>query len=379
MILNVKYVLVGEELKPVEDVHIEITEGEVTHIGRGHVAHVNAVDLKQGVALPALVNAHVHVLDYAFPEYGINLTLEQLVSEPYGLKHRLLASLSPGELKQACADAFRKLLRCGVAVTFAYAETPSGCEIAKAAASSAGINAFVLGRPRLGMPTSTADVLRRADGLGLDSPLRYDASELKHFRFLCDRFGKIICTHVAESKAGYERGDFEAALEFMKPEVVVHGVHLNEEDLLLLAERRTSLVVCPRSNLWFNVGLPPIFAALESGVNVLLGTDNAGVIEPDIWRELEVAYSVARMQGEAEVNPRELLKAATVNLGKVRSLRASNVLAEGQRANLVVLSAPELGLSRTRNIHATIVKRGSPASVLCVIKDNAILKVRGPP
>jgi Cytosine deaminase and related metal-dependent hydrolases len=68
MIINVGYALVGPELELVREVNIEVADGVITHIGHGYASNSD-VTLDRGIAIPALVNAHLHILDYAFPEY----------------------------------------------------------------------------------------------------------------------------------------------------------------------------------------------------------------------------------------------------------------------------------------------------------------------
>jgi cytosine/adenosine deaminase-related metal-dependent hydrolase len=377
LIVNVDYALIGQDLDIIEKAHIEIIDGIIAHIGRGHVVHGNHVSVNHGIAIPSLVNAHIHIFDYAFLEYGIELDLSKLVREPYGLKHKLLAMLTRDDIFYACRRVLEKLLRSGVATTIIFSELAE-CGEVKKLAQELEIDAVVLGRSRASRVfTSIKDILRVADGLGLDSPLRYSRGELKYMRMECNRFSKLVSTHVAETKSDYEYGDFKIALDYLEPELMVHGVHLSEEDIQLLSEKEISIVICPRSNMWFDVGIPPVRKLLENNVNVLLGTDNAGVIEPNIWRELETTYNILRMQGGIYVDPKEILKMVTTNVTKIKRLgsKVSNVIDEGCKANFTILDSYELGVRRSQNIYATIVKRGSPSAVRCLIRGNKKIEI----
>ncbi|NHW44275.1 MAG: hypothetical protein HA491_00815 [Candidatus Verstraetearchaeota archaeon] len=73
---------------------------------------------------------------------------------------------------------------------------------------------------------------------------------------------------------------------------------------------------------------------------------------------------MSRLQG-LRLNPEDVLKMATVNVRKVKNLKVpSNVLEEGARANFVVLDGKELGLRFSKNVHASIVKRGCAEAVI---------------
>jgi cytosine/adenosine deaminase-related metal-dependent hydrolase len=364
LIVNVGYALLGRGLDLVEGVHIEVVDGTISHIGRGYVSGAS-MDLRRGIAMPALTNAHLHVLDYAFPEYESSLTLEEAVSEPHGLKHRLLSSLSLDDMACACREVFAKLLRSGATAALVFSELPSAHHIIREEAARHGVEAIVLGRPRGEVGVEGA--LRDSHGLGLDSPLRFDKGELTKMRELCRAEGKVIATHVAEDEGDYERGDFELALNFLDADVFVHGTHLKEADMEALAERRKAIVVCPRSNMRLRVGLPPLAELLELGVNVLLGTDNAGIVEPDLWREMEAAHDILRLSGSS-VSAKEVLKMATVNAERVEALKVSSAIEEGGKANFIILDAYELGVPRSRDVYASLVKRGSPTSILKVIR-----------
>ncbi|RLF15979.1 MAG: hypothetical protein DRJ97_02485 [Thermoprotei archaeon] len=359
LLLNVGLLLEGQELEPKRNVHVEVRDGVITHIGPGFVSKaLGVIDLRTGVLMPPLVNAHLHVFDYAFQEAGLALPLEELVSWPHGLKHRLLRELTQRDLEEAALKVLSKLRSQGTYISLVFCELGvKGVSIARRAALKASTQALLLGRPE-GI-SDVADVLAQANGLGIDSPIRYKPGELEAFRELCDVRGLLKATHIAEDRRTRELGDLEQALRHLQPNLVVHGVHLSSEDLSLLAERGISLVVCPRSNMFFSAGLPPIVKALKAGVNLLLGTDNAGWIEPDMWRELEVAYNVARLQGD--VDPKIILKAATVN---VSAIGVKLAVSEGSRARFVVIDGSKLGIERTHNIYATIVKRGSENKIL---------------
>jgi len=362
VILNLGALLRGPELEVERGVHVEIRGGVVVHIGRGFTPQGRGVvDLKMGVAIPCLVNSHVHPMDYAILEAGLDLPLNELVSWPHGLKHRLLRQAKYEVLSRASIEVLMKLKRQGVHHSLAFYELGlRGVKVGLEARREALAESLILGRPE-GL-YEVDEVVKLSDGLGLDSPLRYDVNELRLLSRKAKEAGGLVAVHIAEDEESRRRGDLEVALEYLGPELIIHGTHLRGEDLQVLAERGVSVVVCPRSNLNFAVGLPPVAEMLKAGVNVLLGTDNAGWIEPDLWRELETLYLVARLQGAAD--PREILKTACINPTKVSKLNLPKGIEEGERADFIILDGSALGLERSSNLHASIVKRGSETTLL---------------
>lgn len=363
MIINVGMALVGDELRTRRRVSIEIEGGVIKSIRDGFKS--NGATFKSGIAMPALVNAHIHVLDYAFQEVGLDLGLSELVSEPHGLKHRLIAKLSPREVLRSSLNLFNKLVEQGVYTAIVFCERADVVDYLRQISQRVGLNVVLLTRPkRMDGSLLLDEALERADGLGLDSPLRYTTDELAQMKLRCTERGLFKAVHVSETPQTHERGDFKLALEVFDADMMVHGVYLEEDEVRELSSKGTSLALCPRSNMWFSSGLPPLSQLVKHGTNLLLGTDNAGWVNPDIWRELEALFNVSRLQG-LSLNPEDVLKMATVNVRKVKNLKVpSNVLEEGAQANLVVLDGEELGLRFSKNVHASIVKRGCAEAVI---------------
>ncbi len=86
--------------------------------------------------------------------------------------------------------------------------------------------------------------------------------------------------------------------------LLVHGVQVDEEEVRLLAETGTKVVLCPRSNANLEVGEAPLALYAKHGVELALGTDSRGS-SPD----LDVKNEARFLWGRAE--PRLLVRALT--------------------------------------------------------------------
>src|SRR5207245_9321814 len=80
-----------------------------------------------------------------------------------------------------------------------------------------------------------------------------------------------------------------------------------DADLGRCGDAGVPIVVCPRSNAFFGM-TPDIPRMLRHGVELHLGTDNAMINTPSLFREMEFAYRVARLKGR--VPAREMLEMA---------------------------------------------------------------------
>jgi cytosine/adenosine deaminase-related metal-dependent hydrolase len=68
---------------------------------------------------------------------------------------------------------------------------------------------------------------------------------------------------------------YAAQLELLHPELIaVHLTTATRAELQRLAESGASAVLCPRSNLFIELKLPPLFDILEAGLKPGLGTDS---------------------------------------------------------------------------------------------------------
>jgi aminodeoxyfutalosine deaminase len=69
--------------------------------------------------------------------------------------------------------------------------------------------------------------------------------------------------------------------------LAVHCVHVDRDDVRLLAKTGTTVCLCPRSNAAIGVGQAPVDFFLDSGVRLCLGTDSlASNSDLNIWKEL---------------------------------------------------------------------------------------------
>ena len=103
--------------------------------------------------------------------------------------------------------------------------------------------------------------------------------------------------------------DYLARLGVLSPRLLaVHGVRLRDDELKLLAEHGTTLVTCPRSNVWVGSGNPPIERFYASGVRVAVGTDSlASATDLNIFSEIALMHHIA-----PNVPPARLLASATL-------------------------------------------------------------------
>jgi 5-methylthioadenosine/S-adenosylhomocysteine deaminase len=144
---------------------------------------------------------------------------------------------------------------------------------------------------------------------------------------------------------------------------VAHGVHVDERERELLAERGTGVVHCPASNMKLASGMAPVQALREAGVTVALGTDGAGSNNDlDMFDEMRDAAMLGKLAADdASAVPApavvEMATAAGADLLGFDSGR----IEPGANADLAVLDlgAPRLTPEHDLVSHLAYAARGS--------------------
>ncbi|MBK8523588.1 MAG: TRZ/ATZ family hydrolase [Betaproteobacteria bacterium] len=124
--------------------------------------------------------------------------------------------------------------------------------------------------------------------------------------------------------------------------IAVHAVHLDANEITLLATEGVSVAHCPSSNLKLGSGIAPIRAMLAQGINIGLGTDGAASNNRlDLLTEVRLAALLAKgASGDAStMNAHQSLHAATLGGAKALGLdHEIGSIVAGKSADLCAIS-----------------------------------------
>ncbi|QCJ46427.1 MULTISPECIES: amidohydrolase family protein [Haloprofundus] len=330
-------VLVGREFDPIEG-RVVVEDGTIQAVEEASTDSTSII-------APAFVNAHTHIGDSIAKEAGGGLSLDELVAPPDGLKHRLLRQASQSEKISAMRRSLRYMQSGGTAACIEFREGGrEGVDAIRAAAADVDLLPVVLGR-------ETADAMEISDGFGASGARD---GEFGSVRNATREAGKLFGIHAGER----DPDDINPALD-LEPEFLVHMVHPEPLHLERVADRKVPIVVCPRSNLVTNVGVPPI-RELVDRTTVALGTDNVMLNSPSMFREMEFAAKLA------DVSAAEVLRMATVNGAEIAGLNCG-LVEEGRDAKLLVLDGDSDNLSGVRDPVRAVVRRAGVSDVERVV------------
>ncbi|MCB5187626.1 TRZ/ATZ family hydrolase [Methylobacillus caricis] len=144
-----------------------------------------------------------------------------------------------------------------------------------------------------------------------------------------EQLGLNIHTHlhesreeIAQSLAKYGMRPLQRLeqLGLLGPNLIAaHGVHLELEEMSVLASYGCHIAHCPASNLKLANGIAPVAGLLNAGVNVGIGTDGAASNNrQDMFAEMRLAALLAKgISGDASAVPAaQALEMATINAAR---------------------------------------------------------------
>jgi 5-methylthioadenosine/S-adenosylhomocysteine deaminase len=153
---------------------------------------------------------------------------------------------------------------------------------------------------------------------------------------LCETQGEVEnclkehgCTPVAYlDKMGFLGEDVIAA----------HVVHVTDEDIRILAERKVTVAHCPVSNMKLSSGIAPVQKMLNAGCRVTLATDGCSSNNNlDMREEMKIAALLAKVSSGPQALPAgEVLRMATRAGAETFGLDAG-VIEEGRLADLLLV------------------------------------------
>ena len=328
------------------------------------------IDLPDHVLIPGLVNAHTHAAMSLMRGMSDDLPLMRWLQEhiwPAETMH-----VSPEFVRDGTALACAEMLRGGITCfNDMYYFPEAALEAAQAAGMRAALGLIVIDFPTA-YASDPADYLRKGFELrdrSREDPLvsfclaphaPYTVSDAT-FRQIATFAAELdlpVHVHLHETEHEIERSLAEHGvrplerlrrLGLLGPGLIaVHAVHLQEDEIQLLAREGCSVAHCPSSNLKLASGFAPIEALRNAGVNICLGTDGAASNNRlDILNEMRTAALLAKaVARDASAFPEHAaLRAATLGGARALGLGARiGSIEPGKRADLVAvaLRGPEL-------------------------------------
>lgn len=395
--------LVPVAMPAIRDGSLVVADRRILEIGRRSDIALRYQGLKErycgGVLMPGLVNAHMHLelsaLDaIAPPAEGGAFTA--WIAELLAARERQGAGRD--QITAAFTSALRQQYGDGVALVADTGNEQFPELDGRRREDWPEIYRFLecLGPHRQAVRAALAKVAGLDDRYPVCGHAPYSTSPelLVALKARCRRLGQIFSIHAAESpdelpflasgtgafrdflekRNGWD-GTFAFAergfagtiayfedLGLLDPKtLLVHAVHVADEELQLLARRGCHVCLCPGSNRFLGVGRAPAGRMLDCGILPALGTDSPASNERlDLWREMQLlAADHPRLAASSVL--------AMATLGGAEALHRGGgygSLLPGKKAQILSVDSPVLRRCRNSGeVVEELVRGGRPQEI----------------
>ncbi len=313
--------------QPVHNSSVFIEDGTIVEIGPtkqliNKYEGVRHTDLGKGILLPGFINAHTHLELGWITEHIGNFTnftdwIKQIISAKKN------HAPTDRELRNSVNNGIRRLIKSG---TTTVAEISSFDGVDKEPLKNCFLRKIIFNE------IFDRDLDRIAD-IELEKSELYEERLFPHAPYSCSpetisevhkhstKSTSSYGIHLAESqqetlfinnknnqfessiypllgKENFSRKKANTSLEYMSKNsffegvntTAIHMVHILEQELQIIKENDIGIVLCPRSNKFLNVGLPPVKLYKELD-RIGLGTDGVSSnLNLDMFEELSFIY-----------------------------------------------------------------------------------------
>lgn len=339
----------------------------------GGIELASESDYEGHVLVPALVNAHSH-LELACLE-GVREELKPRAGDMVGWIRRLLASRGDDEARERTRDAallaLARLYAGGCRTVIDIGNDPAASTLGEDFKSAVFFHLELLGLCGQAEEQGLARLAAVEPGICCTghAPYSTGAGLLRALKGRAAGRECLFPIHLAESADEVEfiatgGGPFRPFLQergvdlsaFTPPGLTpvawldtlgvldertlcVHGVHVEPDDVALLASRGAGVCLCPGANRYLGVGKAPLPLFLEHGIVPALGTDSlAGNDAISLWREMKIVR-----EDHPSVTPETVLKMATMAGARLLGLESeTGVIAPGVSSALPAVVCPQV-------------------------------------
>jgi len=393
----------GQVLRPdrtVEraDVLVDRESGDIAEVAEpGTLDAAETLDASDGLVIPGLVNAHTHVAMTLLRGYADDKPLDAWLQEDVW---PVEAELTADDIEAGAELGIVEMIKSG---TTAFSDMYFHVDRIADAVERAGVRAVLghtavtVGKDEEGARADlqqSLDVATEFDGAAdgriattfqPHSLTTVGEEYLREFVPKARAADLSIHFHANETENevdpivdehGVRPLEYADDLDLLGEDTyVAHGVHVDEAEIELLAERGTGVAHCPASNMKLASGMAPVQDLREAGVTVGIGTDGAASNNDlDAFDEVRDAAMIGKLAAEdASAVPAEaVVEMVTQGSADLLGFDSGRIEA-GANADLAVvdLTAPHLTPAHDLVSHLAYAVRGG--DVRHTVCDGAVL------
>jgi 5-methylthioadenosine/S-adenosylhomocysteine deaminase len=393
-----------EGQEPLYDARILISGDTIDEVGARHTGRMpeaqETIDAEGTIIVPGLINSHTHS----------PMTIFRGMADDLPLKRWLFDHIFPAEAKYMDPHTvyWASLLACAEMIASGTTTVVDGYfladEVVKAF-HTAGMRALVaqgvidFPAPGIPDPGKNMDVAldfmerwrsfsdRIIPGLFCHSPLTCSQETLQNSWDISRRFGVPLQIHLSETedevmeleqRTGLRPALYLDSLGILGSGLVgAHAIHLNAEEIGLVAERGVKIAHCPESSMKLASGIAAVDVMLHEGITIGLGTDGcASNNNLDLMSEMDAAAKLgkyARLDPTA-LDAKAVLTMATRGGAELMGIEdTAGTIEPGKKADITIVDADAPHMTPLYSPFSQIVYSATGGDVRDVIINGAIV------
>ena len=382
VIYNANLITMDNENKVIDNGYLVFVDGLIHALGTGVPEmdeYTDSLDANGGLVTPGLINCHTHAPMSLFRGLGDD--------EPDRLQRYIFPLeakyVSPEFVRTGTALSCVEMLLGG---TTCFADMYFFEEEVAATASELGIRVLA-GQTLMNRTAPDAatidDAFTRAinfcEDWSLDdlvtpclaphAPYSLDTKQLKHVKNVANDLGVKIQMHVAESQfemQHLQKINQPSSIKYLdsiglldNQFLAAHCIHLDRNDIELLAERKCGVSHNPIANTKGAHGTCPLFELLQEEVEVGLGTDSAmSGNSLDLFRQMSLTAPLQRLRknDRTVLVARDIFRMATIGGAKALGMgEQTGSLEVGKWSDVVIFDAESIRHTPLHDPYATLV------------------------
>lgn len=404
LILGGTVVTMNNDMVVIEDGAVAIENGVIVAVGQkstiknGYKA-CNIIRADGKIVMPGLVNTHTHAAMVLLRGYADDLPLLVWLNEHIWPAEAKVVNKE--NVRIATRLAIAEMIRSGT-TTFndMYFFEDEVAEVAK----EAGIR-VIIGEGLLDAPTPnsknpdvglayTEELIKKYKGDRLitvavapHAPYTCSGELLKKAQSLSKKYDVPLHIHLAETQ--YEVKSITERYKMRPVEyldslglltdktIAAHCIQVTDEEVELLAVRKTGVAHNPESNMKLAEGVAPVLKMLNSKVNVGLGTDGAASNNDlNMFEEIKTAALLHKVNTwiPTVLDARTALRMATILGANALGLQGKiGSLEEGKEADIIIVDVDKPHLVPIYNVYSLLVYAADGADVSTVMVAGKVL------
>jgi 5-methylthioadenosine/S-adenosylhomocysteine deaminase len=388
---------------------ILVDDGKIVAVGPnlGSWA-VFEIDGRDMIALPGLINGHIHLWQTALRGIAADWTLDHYFGQLIGHVVRLY---TPQDVYIGNLIGALDQINAGVTTLFDWCHivnTPAHADAAVDGLRDAGVRAvFAYGTPMTLFGTTEphpVDARRmRRERLASNDALVTMALAIRGPDFapgtaerdieFARELGLQASFHVACAKHGPRPQSMQSLAEqrLLGPDInLVHANFLTQEEFRVVADHGATVSITPEVEMQMGLGLPPTGGVLAAGGSLNIGTDVVTGVSTDMFTQMRFLLQTYRALANDAFHKREsmpdrlsmtvsqVLEHATIEAARCIGLdRQIGSLTPGKKADITLLRKSDINMRAAADPVSSIVLHAGVSNVDTVMIGGHVVKQRG--